>query len=216
MTISSLEHSILTAYMQFRPDSTIKDVMSSLIYCTGHTIPHVNPIIPLHYSTLDAILKIMTDIKIEFAPGLKDVLLSKAPPTISFIKSLPLPDRSKWPDIWANYGILQEAPPHTGLPPLFYIGKTSPQTGGIVHRMGCYHRNDKAGQPVEFYSKAHLGYKTTHIGLLSWCPSAAKLDASLVSYAQTMLVTVECTLAFALWAQRSRLPNAYGMGHLRR
>lgn len=71
--------------LKFADDSTIHDIMSSLLFTIAHTAPSVTPIIKLRYATQGDVRKIMSDTKMEFAPGLREVLMSDSPPTLDFI-----------------------------------------------------------------------------------------------------------------------------------
>lgn len=69
--------------------------MASLVYTTAHPIPHVNPIFPLRYDIPQGVHTIMNNLKIQFAPGLREVLLSETPPSLGFFKTLPMPPTSE-------------------------------------------------------------------------------------------------------------------------
>lgn len=158
--------------------------MSSLLFTIAHTAPNVTPIIKLRYATQGDVRKIMSDTKMEFAPGLSEVLMSDSPPTLYFIKNPPMPLPSEQKDVWADYAILLESK-DPRKKPLFYVCETCPQAGGITHRMNTYIRNYKQRQPVIFYAARLASYEISHIGLFAWCPSRLHLDVAMVPQTQS-------------------------------
>jgi hypothetical protein len=170
--------------------------------CLSHTPAALkNGVFALAIPTQEVLKQILLSSEMTFAPGLLDVLQSKAPPTISYFKSLPLHLDKRW----GVYIIVLERP---GTRPKVYTGSDTHHKNGIATRMGQYRR----GEMVPMYVQRALddGYKITHEGLLCWSPlpTAAKRYQL-----RALFLLVECAFSLYFWTMVSRTKD-YGMPRL--
>ena len=120
-----------------------------------------------------------------FAPGLLAVMQATNPPSISFLKNLPL----QVGKIWAIYVLVLEK---AGERSKIYVGSATHTVGGINARLGGYRRRDCLPRFVEKALKD--GFTITHTGLLCWTPIPLASD---VTHLRTLMLILEA--AFTLW-----------------
>jgi hypothetical protein len=141
---------------------------------------------------------------VSLAPGLWEVLRSSSPPTISFLKRLPVYS----PRFYKHWGVylhvLEKDGDHR---PKIYIGSgTSKQ--GVGARLNQY----KNGHWIPFYVQRaqKKGYKISFTGLLCWAPVPSA--STRVMY-RGLFLLLEAAFTLHLHAMRSR-DKDYGMPHL--
>jgi hypothetical protein len=133
-----------------------------------------------------------------FAPSLFDILKSSTAPTIAALKTIPanaLP--TSLSKIWAVYILVFEKPDSK---PRIYIGSGTSQAG-VKHWLNQYKGSAMYVLPQYVQTALEEGYVITHQGLLCCCPIPhLALEAKL----RLLLVGIEATLTYALWALRSK------------
>jgi hypothetical protein len=146
--------------------------------------------------------------RLEFAPGLLDVLQSSTAPTISYFKTLPL----HLDKLWAVYLLVLEK---DGCCPRIYIGSGARANGGFSIRMATYDNASREGQFGQYVSGTPLyvdkalreGYTISHKGFLAW----ASIPFVNEGYAlRGLFLILECVFALYFWAMLSRTKD-YGM-----
>lgn len=136
-----------------------------------------------------------------FAPGLLDALQSKAPPTISFFKSLPIHFEKRW----GVYILVLEKPGHR---PKVYTGIGTEKRSGVCTRVGQYSR----GMNIPIYVQRALndGYTISHKGLLCWSPLPAAANRYRL---RALYLVAEAAFSLYFWTMVSRTKD-YGMPRL--
>lgn len=160
-----------------------------------------NPVFAMVLATEDVLQQLLSDSLLVFAPGLLDVLQSTTPPTVSYFKSLPI-CLSKF---WAVYLLILEK---QGCRPRIYIGSGTHTARGIAGRFSQY--DTKTSLPICVEQALNDGFAIVHKGLLCWCPIPA---AGIRFLVRALLIALEATFSFVLWAMRSRTKD-YGMPYL--
>lgn len=127
-------------------------------------------------------------LNLEFAPGLWDVLTSRTPPGLEWLKNLPSPRSEK--DKYGVYLIVLEK---KGWRPRVYIG-SSVSAGGYYLRTSQYHQKlNNMSIPRSIMRSINLGFEITHIGILARC-SNATIPAVFNEMARLIILNLECTL----------------------
>lgn len=126
-------------------------------------------------------------LNLEFAPGLWDVLTSRTPPGLEWLKNLPSPRSEK--DKYGVYLIVLEK---KGWRPRVYIG-SSVSAGGYHLRTSQYHQKlSHICIPRSIMRSISLGFEITHIGILARC-SSATVPAIFNEMARLIILNLECT-----------------------
>jgi hypothetical protein len=156
-----------------------------------------NPVHAIILTTQDVVEKLMSDSLLAFAPGLWDIVLANAPPSIAYFKSLP----TYCVMLWAVYVIVLEK---RRCRLNIYIGSGTDKVSGAA-RLQQY--DNMVTLPR--YVKAALddGYTITYKGLLCWAP----LPTAATRFAlRVLFLALESAFSITFWAMYSKTKD-YGM-----
>jgi hypothetical protein len=155
----------------------------------------------LHYIQSKAALEeIALLTSITFASGLFNVLQAASPPTIEYFKTLSTETLA----CWAVYIVILEK---LHCRPRIYIG-----SGTNCHGLRARFRDYNVLRELPRYVEKSIeeGYKIVHKAPLCWIPIPL---ASLEPKLRLLLVALEATFAYMLWAMRIASRD-YGMAHI--
>jgi hypothetical protein len=163
------------------------DVLDYIVWlvclCLSGTPMNVkHPVYDVVLSTLEILAELASDSALHSAPGLLDVLQAAQPPSVAYLKSLPL----EFYSYWGVYLLVLEK---RGCRPKIYIGSGIASTGGVQTRFYAYDKLDL----IPKYVQAALdeGYRISHKGLLCWC----LIPTSLISPRRVLFLAIEATLS---------------------
>ena len=158
-----------------------------------------NPAFATVLSAQDVVERLLSEVRITFAPGLMDAVRAATPPTIAYFKSLPY----RYEKIWAVYLLVLEKADSR---PMIYVGSATTASNGFITRANTYKNLSYAMLPSGVIRALRDGYTIVHIGLLCWAPipTPAKIYA-----VRALFLAIEAVFAIVFWALRSRT-TTYG------
>jgi hypothetical protein len=122
------------------------------------------------------------------APGLDDVLVSSTPPSIAFLRTVPLPIELL---IWGVYVVIM-VDRHGRF--RLYIGSGTSVSGGVIQRATNYHQT-ASNLPGLVKKAFEDGFSVHHVGLLCWTPIPRP---GLVPKIRGRVLAIEAALACSL------------------
>lgn len=147
--------------------------------------------------------KVFQRSRLQFAPGLLQVLQSPTPPDISYFKTLAL----NVIDLWAVYILVLEK---VGQRPRIYIGSGTDSENGVKCRMTTYDTRSagKFHKTIPHYVETSLkeGYVLTHKGLLVWIALPPASEAYLL---RCLFLILECIFTLCFQAMKSRTKDYF-------
>lgn len=129
---------------------------------------------------------ITRDEPMQYAPGLRKVLMTKDAPTMDFFRNLPFTPAGK--KVWGVYAIVMEKHGHK---PMLYIGAGSNNTGAVKTRWNNHDNGTQRPKHIKEYLAE--GYKILSKGLLCWSPILRNDHATVARY---RVYALEATFAF--------------------
>jgi hypothetical protein len=171
--------------------------------CLSKTpLVYKNPLFMRFMASLDDVRLVASNIPVNFAPGLWDVINSATPPAVAYFKSLP----TLRSPCWAVYMLVLEQVGHR---PRVYVGVATNASNGVAVRFKHYDEGEHLPRRVE--SSLAQGFEIVHKGLLCWTPIPSP---GLVPITRLFFYAMEATFACLLWAMNCALHKDFGMGHM--